>query len=78
MEAVRGGSPAENAASIREIFAGKDGPRRDIVIVNAAAALVAANVAQSFLDGAGLAAKALSSGAAGEKLAALADFTSRS
>jgi anthranilate phosphoribosyltransferase len=77
MDAVRGGSPSENAASIREIFAGKEGPRRDIVIVNAAAALVTANVAQTFLDGARLAAKALSSGAAEEKLTALVDFTSQ-
>jgi len=75
IEAVRGGSPTENAAKIRGIFGGNDGPARDIVIVNAAAALVAANVAENFLDGAQLAARALSSGAAGEKLAALVDFT---
>jgi anthranilate phosphoribosyltransferase len=65
----------ENAATIRDIFAGKSGPQRDIVVVNAAAALVAANVAPNFLDGARLATKALNSGAAREKLAALAAFT---
>jgi anthranilate phosphoribosyltransferase len=76
MEAVRGGTPTENAAAIREVFAGADGARRDIVIVNAAAALVAANVAPDFLEGARRAAAALSSGAAAEKLAALVEFTS--
>jgi anthranilate phosphoribosyltransferase len=75
IDAVRGGTAQENAATIRDIFTGKGGPARDIVLVNAAGALVAANVAPSFLDGARLAAAALSSGAAREKLAALVDFT---
>jgi len=75
IEAVRGGNAQENAATIRGIFAGKDGPPRDIVIVNAAAALVAANVAPNFLEGAQLAAEALASGSAREKLAALVEFT---
>jgi anthranilate phosphoribosyltransferase len=67
----------ENAATIREIFDGKPGPPRDIVVANAAAALVAANVASGFLEGAQLAAAALVSGAAREKLDALVDFTNR-
>lgn len=75
IEAVQGGTPQENAATIREIFAGKDGPKRDIVVVNAAAALVAAGIATSFSEGAHLATEALASGAAREKLAALAKFT---
>jgi anthranilate phosphoribosyltransferase len=75
MEAVRGGTALENAAAIRDIFAGEGGPRRDIVIANAAAALVAAGLAPSFGDGAQLAGAALDSGAAKEKLAALVDFT---
>ena len=75
IEAVRGGSALENAAAIRDIFAGERGPRRDIVIANAAAALVAAGVAPGFGDGAQLARAALASGAAKEKLAALVDFT---
>jgi anthranilate phosphoribosyltransferase len=78
IEAVRGGSALENAAAIRDIFAGGRGPRRDIVIANAAAALVAAGVATSFSDGAQLAGAALASGAATEKLAALVDFTQQS
>jgi anthranilate phosphoribosyltransferase len=65
----------ENAATIRDILVGRGGPPRDIVIANAAAALVAANVATNFLEGARLATAALTSGAAKEKLAALVDFT---
>jgi anthranilate phosphoribosyltransferase len=67
----------QNAATIREIFDGKPGPPHDIVVANAAAALVAANVASSFLEGAQLAAAALASGAARAKLEALVDFTNR-
>jgi anthranilate phosphoribosyltransferase len=75
LEAVRGGSPAENAAILQDIFGGQLGPRRDIVVINAAAALVAAGVAGNFMEGALSAARALSSGAAQEKLADLKKFT---
>jgi anthranilate phosphoribosyltransferase len=75
-DAIRGGSPAENAAILRDIFGGQLGPRRDIVVINAAAALVAAGVASDFMEGAQLAARALSSGAAQEKLSQLKNFTS--
>jgi len=78
IEAVRGGTASENAATMHAIFAGGGGPRRDIVIANAAAALVAAGVAPSFGDGARLAGTALASGAAREKLAALVTFTQQS
>jgi len=75
IEGVRGGTPAENAAILQSIFAGELGPGRDIVVINSAAALVAAGVAENFMEGAQLAAKALSSGAAQEKLADLKKFT---
>ena len=75
IESVRGGTAQENASTIRDILAGKAGPHRDIVIANAAAALVAAGVASDFGDGAQLAGAALASGAAKDKLAALAAFT---
>jgi anthranilate phosphoribosyltransferase len=78
IEGVRGGSPAENAAILQGIFAGELGPRRDIVVINSAAALVAAGIANNFREGAQLAAKALSSGAAREKLAELETFTDSS
>jgi anthranilate phosphoribosyltransferase len=75
LAAIRGGSPEENAAIIGRIFAGEMGPRRDIVVINAAAALVAANVAGTFLEGAELAARTISSGAAQQKLSELKRFT---
>src|ERR1700687_3637283 len=75
--AIRGGSPAENAAIIRQVFAGDPGPRRDIVVINAAAALMAAGIAGNFMEGAELAARMLSSGAAQGKLFELKKFTNR-
>jgi anthranilate phosphoribosyltransferase len=78
LESIRGGTAAENAALIRRILEGEGGPPRDIVVVNAAAALVAAGLANNFLEAAGLASFVISSGAASEKLASLAAFTSKS
>jgi anthranilate phosphoribosyltransferase len=75
LEAIRGGSASENAVTIRGIFAGHAGPARDIVIVNAAAALVASGVAETFMDGTRMAGNAISSGEAERKLLALAAFT---
>jgi len=67
-DAIRGGSPADNARILESIFAGEVGPRRDIVVINASAALVAAGIAGGFLEGADLASRMLSSGAARDKL----------
>jgi anthranilate phosphoribosyltransferase len=75
LEAIRGGSAAENALTIRGIFAGEAGAPRDIVVINASAALVASGVVENFLDAARMAAATISSGAAREKLAVLAAFT---
>jgi anthranilate phosphoribosyltransferase len=75
LEAIRGGTATENAALIRRILEGEAGPARDIVVINAAAALVAAGVADNFLEGAGLASFVISSGAARETLANLVQFT---
>ncbi|GAC1624733.1 MAG: anthranilate phosphoribosyltransferase [Candidatus Acidiferrum sp.] len=72
MDAVRGGTSEENTEIIRRILGGEPGPRRDIVTINAAAALVAAGVARDFREGAELAATSLKSGTAEAKLAALA------
>jgi len=77
LESIRGGTAAENAALIRRILEGNAGPARDVVVVNAAAALVAAGVSGDFREAAGLASFVISSGAAAEKLASLAEFTSR-
>jgi len=78
LEKIRGGTAVENAAQIRRILAGEQGPPRDIVVVNAAAALVAAGIALNFRDGADLASAAIFSGAAAERLVSLIAFTSAS
>jgi len=75
IETLRGGTAQENATLIREALNAQPGPRRDIAIINAAAALVASGTAANFLEGTQLAANAISSGLAQEKLAALVAFT---
>jgi anthranilate phosphoribosyltransferase len=67
-QAIKGGSPEENAAAIRAVFGGETGPLRDIVLLNSAAALVAADKVASLGEGVTLAAQAIDSGAAREKL----------
>jgi len=74
-QAVKGGSPEENAAAMRVVFGGEQGPLRDIVLLNSAAALVAADKAATVAEGVPLAAQAIDSGAAGEKLDRLVEVT---
>jgi anthranilate phosphoribosyltransferase len=79
LHSVRGGSLQDNAAAIRSIFGGmiesqEDRARRDIVVINASAALVAAGVAEDFREGAEKAEQAIVSGAAAVKLEALRQF----
>jgi len=74
---LAGGTPQENAAITREILQGRKGPKRDIVCLNAAPALVAARKATSLQDGFLLAGQAIDSGAAAEKLARLITFTNK-
>jgi len=76
LESVGGATAAENAVIIRRVLAGEAGPPRDIVVINAAAALVVAGIAPNFREAANLAGEALLSGAASAKLEALAAFTS--
>lgn len=73
---LRGGESARNAAIAREILQGARGPRRDIVLVNAAASLVACGKASGFRQGMETAAAAIDSGAAWGKVEQLARFTS--
>jgi len=68
VEAMRGGGPEENARLAREVLGGAKGPRRDVVLLNASAALRAAGLAEEWKDGLGLAAEAIDSGRAGEVL----------
>ncbi|CAB5152416.1 Anthranilate phosphoribosyltransferase (EC [Olavius algarvensis associated proteobacterium Delta 3] len=74
-EEMIGGSPEENAMITRNILEGEKGPRRDVVLINSAAALVAAGKADDVKSGIALAETAIDSGAALEKLEALVRFT---
>lgn len=62
------GSPEANAGVVREVLGGRTGPRRDIVLLNAAAALVAGGSAASLGEGVEQAARAIDSGAAAHRL----------
>ncbi|HEX4841461.1 MAG TPA: anthranilate phosphoribosyltransferase [bacterium] len=74
-EAIAGGRPEENAAITTAVLQGERGPRRDIVVANAAAALMTAELASTWTEGVQLAQRALDSGAAYEKLEALRAHT---
>ncbi len=75
IEEIAGGNAAENATVIREILAGKKSPRRDVVLLNTAAALVVEGKVDHLKDGFPLAEKSIDSGAAAGKLEALIRFT---
>jgi anthranilate phosphoribosyltransferase len=75
---LQGGDAAENLRIARAILGAEKGPQRDIVLVNAAAALVAAGQAPDFRQGMAIAAQSIDSGAARAKLEALVRFTNRS
>ena len=70
-EDLEGGDAAENAALLRAVLAGEAGPRRDVVLLNAGAALVVAGRAEGIARGVALAGEAVDSGAASAKLDAL-------
>ncbi len=74
---IRGGDAAHNAAALRRLLDGETGPYRDIVLLNSAAALMVAGRAKDVKEGAGLAARALDSGAARAKLEALIAATNQ-
>jgi anthranilate phosphoribosyltransferase len=74
-EDILGGTPAENAAAFRALLNGAPGAYRDAVLLNAAAALVVAGAASDLRDGVARAAQAIDSGAARDKVAALAEIT---
>ena len=73
-EELRGGSPEENAAAIRKVFAGGDGGRRDAILLNAAGAIAAGGHAEDLREGLELAREAVESGAAAERLEVLIAF----
>ena len=75
LDDIAGGDAAENAAIIRDLLSGKKSARRDVVLLNSAAALVAAGRADHLAEAIPLAAQSIDSGAAAAKLNALASFT---
>jgi anthranilate phosphoribosyltransferase len=77
-EAIRGGNARENARIVRQILAGEKGPRRDMVLLNAAAAFVAADLVKDFGDGIAKAGDSIDSGRAREKLESLVRLTRES
>lgn len=70
-----GGDAEENAAIFRAVLGGEPGPRRDVVLLNAAAGLVAGGLADDLAQGIALAAQSIDSGAAQSKLDALIAYT---
>lgn len=74
---LRGGDAATNAAAIREVLAGKSGPFRDIVLLNAAAALIVGGKAADLRAGVDMAASAIDTGAARRALERLVLHSNR-
>lgn len=75
---LRGGDPDENARILHGVLAGEDrGPRRDVVLLNAAAALVAGGAAADLREGIARAAESIDSGAALRALEALITYSQR-
>ncbi len=72
---LAGGGPEENAEITNEILGGEKGSRRDVVLLNASAALVVAGKADNLTQGISLAETSIDSGAAAEKLRSLVRFT---
>jgi anthranilate phosphoribosyltransferase len=72
---LRGGSAAENAVRIREVFDGADGARRSAILLNAAGAIAAGGHAADLEEGLEVARHALESGAAAERLGQLVAFS---
>ena len=75
-ESIKGGGPSENAVILRSILDGTEqGPKRNIVLINSAFALMAAGKAQTIREGIELAKRSIDSGAALDKLNKLIEFT---
>jgi anthranilate phosphoribosyltransferase len=74
-EALRGGTPEENATAIRAVLGGEGGGHRDAVLLNAAGAIAAAGHAEDLAEGLAIARDAVDSGAAAKRLESLVAFT---
>ena len=78
LEEISGGDSTQNAAIIRAVLGGEKSASRDVVLLNSAAALVAAGKADHIGAAVPLAEKSIDSGAAAGKLEALVRFSLRS
>lgn len=74
---IQGGDATANSRIILEVLNGEPGPRRDIVLLNSAAAFVASSKAADFAEGAAIAAESIDSGKARAKLQRLVEFTNQ-
>jgi anthranilate phosphoribosyltransferase len=74
-EEIKGGDKSRNLAIAKSVLAGEPGAQRDIVLANAAAALVAAGQVETFLEGTAIAAVSIDTGAAKAKAEALSRFS---
>jgi len=72
---LRGGDPATNARALRDVLGGADGGHRSAVLLNAAGGVAAAGHAADLQEGLELARQAIDSGAAGERLERLVEFS---
>src|SRR6266571_4153149 len=77
LQDLRGGDREENAEIVRHVLAAEAGPRRDIVLMNAAAALVVGGKARDFKEGVALAAQSIDSGSAAARLQGLTSLSQR-
>ncbi|MBU1933043.1 MAG: anthranilate phosphoribosyltransferase [Candidatus Omnitrophica bacterium] len=77
IEDIKGGTSTENAKMVKAVIDGKKGPCRDIVLLNASAALVAGGKARDFKEGVKLAGESIDSGKALKKLEELIQFTNK-
>jgi anthranilate phosphoribosyltransferase len=77
LKEIKGGDAQANSEIILGVLNGDQGPRRDVVLLNAAAAFVASSKAADFSDGVVLAAESIDSGKAQAKLQSLVDFTNQ-
>ncbi|MBI4744550.1 MAG: hypothetical protein HY776_07010 [Actinobacteria bacterium] len=75
LEDLKGGTAEENAVILRAILSGEKGPKRDVVLLNAAAAFIASDKASDFREGVKKAEESIDSGAALEKLDRLIEYT---
>jgi anthranilate phosphoribosyltransferase len=72
---IQGGDAPANAAILESIFRGEGGPKRDVVVLNAAAGIVAGGAAETMQDGIRAAENAIDSGAALKKLDSLRELS---